>query len=88
MNISEKILKDVVNLPRYLKRTIAIILDIGICAICTLIAFYLRLEEFIKMIVEKNKPKVNFEDGRRALILANAAYESLNTGKVVDIKFE
>ena len=49
MNISEKILKDVVNLPRYLKRIIAIILDIGICAICTLLAFYLRLEEFIKI---------------------------------------
>ncbi len=49
MYISEKVLKDVINLPRYLKIIIAIILDIGICAACTWIAFYLRLEEFIKI---------------------------------------
>jgi hypothetical protein len=28
---------------------------------------------------------VSFEDGRRALMLANAAYESLVSGKVVTI---
>lgn len=51
-------------------------------------AYRTQLEEFIKMIKNKSKPKVNFEDGRRALIIANAAYESLKTGKVVDINFE
>ncbi len=40
------------------------------------------------MINNKTEPKVSFEDGRRALILANAAYESLKSGKVVDINFE
>ena len=49
MYISDKILKDLINIPRYLKRIIAIILDIGISAICVWIAFYLRLEEFIKI---------------------------------------
>ena len=47
-----------------------------------------QLEEFIKIIKDKSAPKVNFEDGRRALIIANAAYESLNTGKVIDIEFD
>ena len=51
-------------------------------------AYQSQLEEFINMIKNKTEPKVNFEDGRRALILANAAYESLNLGKVVDINFE
>ena len=51
-------------------------------------AYKTQLEEFIKMIKDKSNPKVNFEDGRKALILANAAYESLNTGKVVDINFD
>ena len=29
---------------------------------------------------------VGFEDGRNALIIANAAYESFESGKVIDIK--
>ena len=33
------------------------------------------------------KPKVNFEDGRNALIIANAAYESYKSGRVINIKF-
>jgi len=36
----------------------------------------------------KSKPSVSFEDGRNALIIANAAYESYNSGKVVDISYE
>ena len=50
-------------------------------------AYKSQLEEFLSMIKNKSQPKVTFEDGRRALIIANAAYESFNSGKVVDIKF-
>ena len=35
------------SLHRYSKRTIAIITDIGLCTLCTWLAFTLRLEEFI-----------------------------------------
>lgn len=50
-------------------------------------AYKSQLEEFLSMITNKSQPKVTFEDGRRALIIANAAYESFNSGKVVDINF-
>ena len=49
MFISDKVVKDLINLPRYLKRIIAVILDVGISATCVWIAFYLRLEEFISI---------------------------------------
>ena len=49
MHIPVKVIKDIINLPRYSKRIIAIILDIGICVLCTWIAFYLRLEQIIKI---------------------------------------
>ena len=39
------------------------------------------------MYIKKTKPKVTFEDGKKALIIANAAYESFKSGKVVNIKF-
>jgi FlaA1/EpsC-like NDP-sugar epimerase len=39
--------KNIINLPRYAKRTIAIILDLGLCILCTWLAFYLRLEQFV-----------------------------------------
>ncbi|MDA8836202.1 polysaccharide biosynthesis protein [Candidatus Pelagibacter bacterium] len=41
--------KNVINLPRYAKKTIAIIIDLGLCTLCTWLAFYLRLEQFIKI---------------------------------------
>ena len=41
--------KNIVDLPRYAKRTIAIIVDLGLCVLCTWFAFYLRLEQFIKI---------------------------------------
>jgi len=50
-------------------------------------AYKSQLEEFLGMITNKSQPKVTFEDGRRALIIANAAYESYNSGKVIDINF-
>jgi len=46
-----------------------------------------QFNEFIKCIKNKTKPLVGFEDGRNALIIANAAYESFESGKVIDIKF-
>ena len=46
-----------------------------------------QFNEFVKCIENKTKPLVGFEDGRNALIIANAAYESFESGKVIDIKF-
>jgi len=42
-------MKNIILLPRYAKRITAIILDIGLCIFCTWLAFYLRLEEFVKI---------------------------------------
>ena len=46
-------IKDISNsflsIPRYAKKIIAIIVDLGLCILCTWLAFYLRLEEFIKI---------------------------------------
>jgi nucleoside-diphosphate-sugar epimerase len=36
-------------LPRYAKRTIAIILDLSLCVLCTWFSFYLRLDNFISI---------------------------------------
>ena len=47
-NLTES-LKNIINLPRHAKRVIAIIIDIGLCIFCTWLAFYLRLEEFVKI---------------------------------------
>ena len=47
MSILTKISADIINFPRYSKRVIAIITDIGLCIFCTWFAFYLRLEQFI-----------------------------------------
>ena len=41
--------KNIINLPRYAKRIIALIIDLGLCVLCTWLAFYLRLEQFIKI---------------------------------------
>jgi FlaA1/EpsC-like NDP-sugar epimerase len=41
--------KNIINLPRYAKKTIAVIIDLGLCILCTWISFYLRLEQFIKI---------------------------------------
>ena len=39
------------------------------------------------MVHNNKKPSVTFEDGRNALILANAAYESFESGKSVKVNF-
>jgi len=49
VSILRNIFKKLINLPRYAKRIVAIIIDIGLCIICTWLAFYLRLEEFIEI---------------------------------------
>ena len=43
----KKFLNSILSLHRYSKPTIAIITDIGLCTLCTWLAFTLRLEEFI-----------------------------------------
>ena len=49
MSILSEISVNIINLPRYSKRIIAIIIDIGLCIFCTWLAFYLRLEQFVKI---------------------------------------
>ena len=46
-----------------------------------------QFNAFIQSIKNKIKPKVTFQDGRSALIIANAAYRSLESGKIIDINF-
>ena len=49
MSILTDLSKNIINLPRYTKRIIVILIDIGLCIFCTWLAFYLRLEEFVKI---------------------------------------
>ena len=49
MSILTEISKNIINLPRYTKRIIVILIDIGLCIFSTWLAFYLRLEQFIKI---------------------------------------
>ena len=41
--------KSILNLPRFAKQTIAIIVDLSLCILCVWLAFYLRLDEFISL---------------------------------------
>ena len=50
-------------------------------------AYHDQFDHFVKSVETKKPPRVSFEDGRNALILANAAYEAMETGKVVNIKY-
>ncbi len=50
-------------------------------------AYKLQLNDFFMMIKKNKKPLSNFEDGRRALIIANAAYSSIKNKKSINIKF-
>ena len=47
-----------------------------------------QFNHFIECINNNNKPKVTFEDGRSALIIANAAYESHKQKKTIEIIYE
>ncbi len=46
-NYIKDIPNSLVSLSRYSKRTIAIITDLGLCILCTWLAFFIRLEELI-----------------------------------------
>lgn len=50
-------------------------------------AYVRELSEFIALIHNKAAPVASFEDGRRSLIIADAAWESLRTGRTVRIDY-
>ena len=50
-------------------------------------AYMNQLDSFISAVENGQQPQVTYEDGRRALILANAAYESLETGRTVKVSY-
>jgi myo-inositol 2-dehydrogenase / D-chiro-inositol 1-dehydrogenase len=50
-------------------------------------AYLDELNEFIDRVTKGLPPTVGFEDGRRALILADAAFESIRTGKAVKVSY-
>ena len=50
-------------------------------------AYKNQLEDFSKYIKKNIKPLAEFEEGRRALIMANAAKRSLNTKKIEKLNF-
>tara|TARA_Y100001970_G_scaffold56471_1_gene71557 strand:+ start:5032 stop:6036 length:1005 start_codon:yes stop_codon:yes gene_type:complete len=47
-----------------------------------------QFNSFIETIKNNSLPKVNFEDGRQALIIANAAYESYKNKKTININYD
>jgi myo-inositol 2-dehydrogenase/D-chiro-inositol 1-dehydrogenase len=49
-------------------------------------AYVLELDEFIEALESGRPCTALFEDGRRALLLANAAYESIRTGRVAHVE--
>jgi hypothetical protein len=46
---THKTLINILNLPRFVKKIIAIIFDLSLCLLCTWFAFYLRLDQFISI---------------------------------------
>lgn len=51
-------------------------------------AYQNQLDAFLQALETGDRSPVSFEDGRRALILANAAYRSLETGQAVTVDYE
>ena len=49
MLILTEISKNIIDLPRSSKKIIVIIIDVCLCILSTWLAFYLRLEQFIKI---------------------------------------
>jgi|UPI0003FCEAD4 FlaA1/EpsC-like NDP-sugar epimerase len=43
----EKFTKGILSLPRYAKQILAVIVDLNLCILCTWLAFYLRLDQFV-----------------------------------------
>ncbi|MBT4518139.1 MAG: inositol 2-dehydrogenase, partial [Cryomorphaceae bacterium] len=50
-------------------------------------AYKLQLDELASYTLKRKQPVSSFEDGRRALIIANAALTSLKEKKQIKIKF-
>ena len=48
-------------------------------------AYHAEIDDFIDAVQTGREPAVGFEDGRRALMLADAAYESLRSGVKVSV---
>ena len=44
-----------------------------------------EITAFVEAIVNKTAPSVDFEDGRKALVLAETAYKSIASGKIENI---
>jgi myo-inositol 2-dehydrogenase/D-chiro-inositol 1-dehydrogenase len=51
-------------------------------------AYLDELSDFIDVVAAGRQPAVGFEDGRCALILANAAWEALRSGRSVRIRYD
>jgi myo-inositol 2-dehydrogenase/D-chiro-inositol 1-dehydrogenase len=51
-------------------------------------AYLAELGEFIQVAARRQPPSVGFEDGRCALLLANAAWESLRSGRSVPVRYD
>ncbi len=49
MSIKEQITTSVLDLPRPVKQMIAMLSDMSLCVICVVLAFYLRLEQFVPL---------------------------------------
>ena len=49
-------------------------------------AYKLQLEDLANLFKKNKKPRASFEDGEKSLLIANAAYKSLRSKKVVRIK--
>ena len=49
-------------------------------------AYKLQLEDLLNLAKKNRKPRASFEDGEKALVLANAAYKSLRSKKAIRIK--
>jgi myo-inositol 2-dehydrogenase/D-chiro-inositol 1-dehydrogenase len=45
-----------------------------------------ELDEFVRAILERREPPISLEDGRRALLVADAAVESARSGAPVAIR--
>ena len=51
-------------------------------------AYKIQLQVFIDNILNNKPTAVNFDDGRNALILANAAYDSFYSKKTMFVNYE
>ena len=50
-------------------------------------AYQLQLDDLVYLVQKRKNPRASFEEGRKAIIIANAAYKSLKFNKVVKINF-